>query len=329
MSWQAVRAVKDLQTGSATKKLVLLVMADYAAEDGSSIYPSLGTVAERSELSRRSVITAVADLVSAGILIKERQANGGVQLYAIHPAIMSGNAAHLVVHTCEALSHPPVQEIHTPCETVSHPPVQEIHTPCETVSHPPVKDVHTPVKELHTPCEAASHKQLTNNELTNTLNNQLDGATPALVVVESPALLDVPQDPWYDPEAFPNEDVLASLIGMAIETVPKFAGSADRAGCRKIAAQLRDQFPLGADGEIDQDELITWLQEWTKFNLRSRRGGAKDGVASLRNWVQRLEAQHRNTKRARERDRGHTRGSSSNLLSGHELAALQFGGGAA
>lgn len=288
---------------------MLYVMADYAREDGSSIFASLGSIAERAELSRRSVITAVNDLCSAGILIKEQGTSGGTSTYCIHPAIMQGHAAHLAVVTCE---------------TLSHPPVQEIHTPCETASHPPVKDVHTPVKELHTPCERASHNISIKDPLEDPMKDPLDDMTPALVVIEQP-LLEVPEDPWYDPTAFPNEDCLASMIGRAIESVPKFAGSAEKNGCRKMAEQIREQFPTGKDGQIDLDELLLFLEEWAKFNRRNtKRGGAKDGTASLRSWISRNEAQHRNTKRARERDRGHSGGTA--LLSGHELAALQFGG---
>lgn len=311
MSWQAVRAIREVQTGSATRKAVLYVMADYAREDGSMIFASLGSIAERAELSRRSVITAVTELCSQGILIKEAGPTGGTSTYAIHPAIISGNAAHLAVVTCEA---------------DSHPPVQEIHTPCETVSHPPVKDVHTPVKELHTPCETPSPYISIKDPLDNPDKDPLDDRTPALVVIEQP-LLEVPEDPWYDPTAFPNEDCLASMLGQIIESVPKFSGSADQKGCTKLAAQLREQFPTGKDGQIDIEELSAFLEEWAKFNRRNtKRGGTKDGTASLRAWVSRCEAQHRNTKRARERDRGSSGFGGASLLSGHELAALQFGG---
>jgi hypothetical protein len=46
-------AVFEADTGSAINKVVLLALADHAADDGTSIYPSVATISRKSDLSER------------------------------------------------------------------------------------------------------------------------------------------------------------------------------------------------------------------------------------------------------------------------------------
>jgi hypothetical protein len=61
-------AVYAARIGHAQSKAVLLAMADHAADDGSSIHPSVETLAEKTELSRRTVQRALADLKTLGLI---------------------------------------------------------------------------------------------------------------------------------------------------------------------------------------------------------------------------------------------------------------------
>ncbi len=62
---------------SGTEKLVLLCLANYANDDGGSIYPSVALLAEVSCLSERAVQTTLRKLVDAGILRTLTDGRGG------------------------------------------------------------------------------------------------------------------------------------------------------------------------------------------------------------------------------------------------------------
>src|SRR5690554_5293725 len=63
-------AVQRRVVGSATRKAVLLYMADKAADDGSGIWSSKANIARDLELGIRAVQYAIRDLVTAGLLIE-------------------------------------------------------------------------------------------------------------------------------------------------------------------------------------------------------------------------------------------------------------------
>lgn len=59
-------------------KTVYMYLKDRCNRDGQC-YPSIGTIARELQLSRRTVERAIADLVQAGLLVKEQRwrENGG------------------------------------------------------------------------------------------------------------------------------------------------------------------------------------------------------------------------------------------------------------
>lgn len=59
--------------GSATRKSVLLYMADKAADDGSGIWTSKANIARDLELSRRAVQLAIQDLIRNGLVLETGQ----------------------------------------------------------------------------------------------------------------------------------------------------------------------------------------------------------------------------------------------------------------
>lgn len=52
-------------------RLVLIVLADHASEDGTNAYPTLATIAQQARMSRRQVQRALRNLETQG-LIKDR-----------------------------------------------------------------------------------------------------------------------------------------------------------------------------------------------------------------------------------------------------------------
>ena len=55
------------------ERLVLLCLADKAADDGRNAFPSMATIAERTALSQRTVERVIDRLVAAGYLLRERR----------------------------------------------------------------------------------------------------------------------------------------------------------------------------------------------------------------------------------------------------------------
>lgn len=74
--------------GSATRKSVLLYMADKAADDGSGIWTSKANIARDLELSRRAVQFAIQELIRDGLVLETGQRDckhGFTVEYAIAP----------------------------------------------------------------------------------------------------------------------------------------------------------------------------------------------------------------------------------------------------
>lgn len=81
-------AVQRRVVGSATRKSVLLYMADKAADDGSGVWTSKANIARDLELSRRAVQLAIQDLIRDGLIIEvgQRDCKHGFTVdYAIAP----------------------------------------------------------------------------------------------------------------------------------------------------------------------------------------------------------------------------------------------------
>lgn len=68
MSLEAFIAVKRLRGVSATERLLLYAMADYADRAGESVFPSVPTLAEELEVDERTVQRAIRSLEAAGLL---------------------------------------------------------------------------------------------------------------------------------------------------------------------------------------------------------------------------------------------------------------------
>jgi len=74
-----------------TEAMVLLALADRANDDGSSCFPSIAEVSQRSRLSRRGTQKAIRRLDEKGYLtVHENAGPGGTNNYQLHPARLKG-----------------------------------------------------------------------------------------------------------------------------------------------------------------------------------------------------------------------------------------------
>ena len=75
MSGQAVTRVMQHVTGlHPTMKLVLLCLADHARKDGTSAFPSAGTIAEQCGVDERTARRNIAALEASGLIRRGNQA---------------------------------------------------------------------------------------------------------------------------------------------------------------------------------------------------------------------------------------------------------------
>jgi hypothetical protein len=69
-------AVWDLKLSRSDRE-VLLALADYAEDDGTRVYPSVGRLAWKTDLSERQIQRALANLRERGLIVPVRYASGG------------------------------------------------------------------------------------------------------------------------------------------------------------------------------------------------------------------------------------------------------------
>lgn len=72
--WAALSQLPDL---GCSAKLALLAMADYADDDGGSIFPSMRTLGEKMGVTRSQAVRAVRDLRERGIVTPIGKTSGG------------------------------------------------------------------------------------------------------------------------------------------------------------------------------------------------------------------------------------------------------------
>lgn len=68
MSIKALSWALETTTGSPTKKLVLLYLADRFNDDEKAAWPSVGTISRVTELSERTVRRAIHELITDGLI---------------------------------------------------------------------------------------------------------------------------------------------------------------------------------------------------------------------------------------------------------------------
>src|SRR4051812_12180447 len=77
MSIILMRAVWELFTRGGSEKLVLLALADWADDDGASLYPSMAAIARKASMSVCQARRIVRGLIDEGLLEVVANAAGG------------------------------------------------------------------------------------------------------------------------------------------------------------------------------------------------------------------------------------------------------------
>ncbi len=141
--YERTRAAIRLVVGlSVAEKMTLIVLADYANNDGEC-YPSMAAVAERSGLGLRSVARSIAALEKAGYLVLSRQ-TGRPNRYQIVLPDLSHSGIPLET-TYATVAYPPGHS--------GIPPMPDRHTPYATVAY---EDTNKNTKEEKTEEAAAA-----------------------------------------------------------------------------------------------------------------------------------------------------------------------------
>lgn len=101
----------DIQTGA---KFILLVMANFASDEGENVYPSHDTIARLTSMSRRTVVSTVKQLVDDGYVVLDGKKGNRQNIYSLNVDKIMGGGSQ-------------VRKIFTPegdrCETVSQNPL--------------------------------------------------------------------------------------------------------------------------------------------------------------------------------------------------------------
>jgi hypothetical protein len=130
-SWRQVILRSSL---ASTTKLVLLALSSHMNDHGEGCYPSLDTIAQETSLTRKAVITHIANAVAAGLLVKDRLKLSGRKWAsneyraAIPPEMESGTPDHQGVQEVHPITNER-GEAGTPegCTSFPHG-VYDVHT---------------------------------------------------------------------------------------------------------------------------------------------------------------------------------------------------------
>jgi hypothetical protein len=121
MSIAALNWARKQRVGDAAGKLVLMVLADYASEDGQS-WPSINTIAEVSELSSRSVIRKLERLEELKLIARShRQRANGSNASNIYQLGMPAEDVRQTERGSDRVSLGVVTDVHPPSDRVSLP----------------------------------------------------------------------------------------------------------------------------------------------------------------------------------------------------------------
>ena len=95
MSMRLMVQAMNCEVGNPARKLVLLKLADNANDDGVC-FPSYQYIADQCEMSKRSAISHIDDLIKMGFVSKKARKNkdgSSTNLYLLHLTKGSENSA--------------------------------------------------------------------------------------------------------------------------------------------------------------------------------------------------------------------------------------------
>lgn len=101
VSWQALNWATSIEVGDSTRKLVLILLANYAGMDDGVCFPSQKRLAREAEVSERTIRRILARLEDDGLIERQRRhraSDGSRTTDRIRlrlPVTMSGRADRL------------------------------------------------------------------------------------------------------------------------------------------------------------------------------------------------------------------------------------------
>lgn len=153
MSVKVMGMVFDATDISSTQKLVMLALADYANEEGRSIYPSVETISKRTSLTERAVRKTLSDLRKRGVIvIVKRSGQHRANEYAIDVTTLKGMSRpapdaplkksdlNLVPSRPESSSARPAPDAPDPPLSVIDPPVSDAKKKRRSAPRDPLLD---------------------------------------------------------------------------------------------------------------------------------------------------------------------------------------------
>jgi len=152
MSWRVANTCAERKFGSATRKQIIMFLADKASDDGSGIWCSKGTIQRHTELGETTVKRAVRAFLKEGILVETGARtckNGFTVVYRIDLAM---------VEALEPTAEPEIETGSTVAPVQSGPgkgaTVAGVPGPPRPPNHP--KTIHKPPTRRH---EAAADEE--------------------------------------------------------------------------------------------------------------------------------------------------------------------------
>jgi hypothetical protein len=116
---------RDLQdrdgniTKASTAKFICLALADHANDEGEGAYPSLETLAKKTNLSRNCVINATDALKFNGIILNAGESKYHTSNYTVNPSAfvrIEGSKLRLLVNPNDQVSNPGLPEVVIPVD---------------------------------------------------------------------------------------------------------------------------------------------------------------------------------------------------------------------
>jgi len=103
----------DLTDLTAAQKFVLLIMANYANDEGQNVYPSHDTIARQTSMTRRTVVTVVKQLADLGYITLEGKRGNRQNVYSLNTSKINQmcNGFTPEADSCETTSHNPLDSI--------------------------------------------------------------------------------------------------------------------------------------------------------------------------------------------------------------------------
>ncbi len=129
--------------GSTGRKMLAVRLADFADDDGKGIWPTVGLLAQQTELSERTVQRILSDFVSEGLLIVVRKGGskpGEATRYDFNmAAIAKLRSSKSVADGCHGVTHDTVSPVTPTTERGDTDDADGCHRDTQTVIEPPIE----------------------------------------------------------------------------------------------------------------------------------------------------------------------------------------------